>query len=549
MVSKSLRKRLLVAGTGLAVVSVVGAGILWQTRIGLAERVIANALAARGIAAVSFHVSMLGLRSIEVTDLSIGPSSDGPLPVADVEADRISVVYRFGELLSGRVQSIEIAGLRVKARVDDRGLSLGAADSLLEQGGGGGSGRGALPDIHVDGARIEIATPRGPLAIEGQLDISQAGVTAPIAISVPALRLFDRSASIRFQPVDFTGRADLDGQRLTLGATARSTAPGSTGVELAKISGDYDLAAAKGAARVSGALVFAPGKLEPQTVLPVLKGMATDVGGKLSYRADFTVSAGQMGSSGEVVLTGIGFEAYTAKFGGLTGTVKLASLMPPRTRGPQTLSVELVQAGFPLKDGRITFDVDKTGMPRLVEAVWPFAGGRLTLASTSSSDRFELTVEKVRVEALLALADVPGLSGSGTLSGKVPVRIENGNPIVEGGNLAAMEGGVIAYKSAAAEAVAGSEQTKLLTDALKDFHYTELVGTLDGNVNGDLQFRLRLKGANPALYNGYPIVLNVNLQGSLADLIRRGTVGLRPMELIRGEVAPQKVAPQKKETP
>ncbi|HUD49965.1 YdbH domain-containing protein [Parvibaculum sp.] len=549
MANKNIRRRLLLAGLGLVAVLLVGAGILWQTRIGLAERAIANALAARGIAPVSFHVSLLGLRSIEVGDLAIGPSANGAEPGPDVEADRISIMYRFGELLSGRVQSIEVSGLRVRARIDDRGLSLGAASSLLEQGGTGGAA-GALPDIHIDGARIEIATPQGPFAIEGQLDISKAGATAPIAISVPALRLFDRSASIRFQPVDFTGRADLDGQRLTLGATARSTAPGSTGVELAKISGDYDLAAAKGAARVSGALVFAPGKLEPQTVLPVLKGLATNVGGKLTYRADFTVSAGQMGSSGEVVLTGIGFEAYTAKIGGLTGPVKLASLMPPRTRGPQTLSVGLVQAGFPLKDGRVTFDIGKTGVPHLVDATWPFADGKLTLASTSSSsDRFELTAENVEVAALLALVDVPGLSGSGTLSGKVPVRIENGNPIVEGGNLAAMEGGVIVYKSAAAEAATGSEQTKLLTDALKDFHYTELVGTLDGNVNGDLQFRLRLKGANPALYNGYPIVLNVNLQGSLADLIRRGTVGLRPMELIRSEVAPQKVAPQKKETP
>ena len=100
------------------------------------------------------------------------------------------------------------------------------------------------------------------------------------------------------------------------------------------------------------------------------------------------------------------------------------------------------------------------------------------------------------------------------------------------GNIAAEEDGIIVYRGEAADAAA-TEQTKLLTDALKNFHYTELAGGLSGNANGELVLRLALKGANPDLYDGYPFAINVNLEGSLADLLRRGTVGFRPLELIK----------------
>jgi len=100
------------------------------------------------------------------------------------------------------------------------------------------------------------------------------------------------------------------------------------------------------------------------------------------------------------------------------------------------------------------------------------------------------------------------------------------------GNIAAEDQGIIIYRGEAADAAA-TEQTKLLTDALQNFHYTELAGGLSGNANGDLVLRLSLKGANPDLYDGYPFAINVKLEGSLADLLRRGTVGFRPLELIK----------------
>ena len=114
----------------------------------------------------------------------------------------------------------------------------------------------------------------------------------------------------------------------------------------------------------------------------------------------------------------------------------------------------------------------------------------------------------------------------------MPIAIRNGDPVLLDGAIASKEEGLIVYRGAGADAVS-SEQTKLLTDALRNFHYTDLEGGLSGNANGDVTLRLNLRGANPDLYDGYPFAINVKLEGSLADILRRGTVGFRPLELIK----------------
>lgn len=144
------------------------------------------------------------------------------------------------------------------------------------------------------------------------------------------------------------------------------------------------------------------------------------------------------------------------------------------------------------------------------------------------------------------MVEVPGLTATGRISGRIPVAIRNGDPILLDGSLAAEDDGIIVYTSGAADAVSG-EQTKLLTDALRNFHYTELSGGLSGNANGNLVLGLALRGSNPDLYDGYPFAINVKLEGSLAEALRRGTVGFRPLELIKQQSNPA-VTPPAKET-
>ena len=537
-----IARRLLIATAVLFVVGSVALVVAWQSRLGLAERIIADALTARGISNATFRVSSLGFKSIEARDLSIAVSSGEDAPPPDLSARRISVVYNFGELLSGRVQSIEVEGLRVNARLGDHGLSLGAADPLLQQGGTTPAAS-ALPVIHVTDAAIHLTTTQGTFDAAGDLDVTQDHATAPIVVTLPALRLSDAVAPALFEPVVLKARLQLDGQQLTFDADGRSAPARGTGVALTKITGQYDIDKAIASAKANGQLSFAPGKFEPKDLSPALKSLVRDLSGKVSYQADFSFAKSKLTSSGKAVLSDIGFSVGPTIVAGVAGTVRLSSLLPPRTSGVQTLTVAHVETAVPLDKGIVKFEVGPAMSAQLVEAVWPFTGGELTLtAPKKTPNSFNLKVQDVDIAKLLLLIDVPGLSGTGKLSGQFPLKIVDGDPIITDGALSASGSGVIIYNNAAADAAANTEQTQLLSDALKDFHYTELSGALDGNINGNLKFSIGLRGSNPSLYDGYPIKLNVNLEGSLVDIVRRGTVGLRPLELIQSGVGKEKEA-------
>lgn len=691
---KSTKRRL---GFGLAIfllLAAAGAGWLWAERAAVAEQAIARALAERGIERAAFRVGFLGLRSVVLTDIDIG---DG-----DVLVDRLTVTYSAGELLSGRVRSIDAGDVYLRLRADENGLSFGALDPLVR--GGEGGGVIVLPDIAVERVLIALETQAGsftltgPVAVaqtgstiiatlsgvtiaedevprlapivatgrvnlddgmlgfnlaltsaasgaegvalghvegsydmangtgamraEGQFDFARGGlmpqtlapvlapyyldvtggmayeadlmlstdgalitadmqldrlslqqsaagaasfsgrvsaskkfgeeVSSPGRIGLSSLRIDDLSSPQRFAPVRIEGDAKLSGSALDWHFVARSALPAIAGTRLGDLTGRYNLDTQKGNLRVAGDLSFAPGKVELQTLLPALRGMMTRMSGKASYIADVTLAEGALGSSGEATLKNVGFVTTAATFDGLSGTVKLASLLPPRTRGVQTLKVRTVEAGLPLADGVVKFDMGRDGL-RIIDARWPFANGQVVLVSGSGDifgpdARFDLKIEDIDLAALLLIVEVPGLSATGRISGAVPVVLRDGDPILLDGALAAEGSGIIIYLGAGGDMAPG-EETQLLTNALRNFHYTELTGGLSGNANGDLLLRLGLRGANPDVYDGYPFAINVTLEGSLADVIRRGTVGFRPLELIRDQSAPAVTPPADKIKP
>lgn len=382
-------------------------------------------------------------------------------------------------------------------------------------------------------------TAGGSFSLSGRID-AQGGLEGnalmPVHAELHRVTVRDMAAQERFAPIRIEGPLDYAKCRLAADLVIRSALPAVDGARLANVSASYEVDSGRGEVRARGDLSFAPGKLELQTLLPALKGTVARMNGSLAYDARANLQDGNFASSGQARLMDVGFAASAATVEKVNGTVSLSSLLPPRTKGVQSIDVGLLQAGLPLENGTVAFELDRSGL-RIVDASWPFAEGKLTLissnaTSSASNAEFLLGVRDVDLSALVALADIPGLRATGHISGDVPIAIRDGDPILLDGNIAAQEEGIIIYRGETAGAVA-TEQTKLLTDALRNFHYTELAGGLSGNANGELVLRLSLKGANPDLYEGYPFAINVNLEGSLADLLRRGTVGFRPLELIK----------------
>ena len=127
------------------------------------------------------------------------------------------------------------------------------------------------------------------------------------------------------------------------------------------------------------------------------------------------------------------------------------------------------------------------------------------------------------------MTEIPleGLEVSGRLDGRMPLRLTDDTIAIDNGELRTRGPGIIRYNIDPVDVDQEDESIALLLAAVRNFHYNEIIMTLNGTLGDELQVGLRVQGANPDLYDGYPIALNVNVSGALADILRRGLTGER----------------------
>ncbi|MEZ5834018.1 MAG: YdbH domain-containing protein [Dongiaceae bacterium] len=145
-----------------------------------------------------------------------------------------------------------------------------------------------------------------------------------------------------------------------------------------------------------------------------------------------------------------------------------------------------------------------------------------------------LNIDQLSVSELFKIAGVAGLSGEGAISGTAPITLFPNGIIVDHAQFAADAPGVLRYdaqQAPAALSTAGSSVGMAL-QALSDFHYKELIVTLDRKLTGDAELGLHISGSNPSFYNGYPVEFNLNLSGKLDEVLRKGLAGYRLPSII-----------------
>lgn len=153
-------------------------------------------------------------------------------------------------------------------------------------------------------------------------------------------------------------------------------------------------------------------------------------------------------------------------------------------------------------------------------------GGRLasepfSFTPAQQDFAFVLGVEGLELAQLLAEHPVRGLTGTGLIDGRLPLRWQEGKLTLTDGLLNARPpGGVIRYDHQAATAMARRNPAlKLVLDALSDFHYNALSAEATYHEDGTLLLALRLEGHNPQVERGRPIVLELNIEENLPALL------------------------------
>lgn len=151
---------------------------------------------------------------------------------------------------------------------------------------------------------------------------------------------------------------------------------------------------------------------------------------------------------------------------------------------------------------------------------------------------FPLELQGLRLEQLFTLYPAQGLAGSGTLDGRLPLRIGAAGIEVERGQVAARApGGHLQFHSERIRALGRSNPAmQLVTQSLEDFRFTTLSSQVDYDPQGKLRLAVRLEGRNPAIEQGRPIHFNINLEEDIPSLLASLQLTDKVSEIIRQRV-------------
>lgn len=428
----------------------------------------------------------------------------------------------------GRVLGIRIGD---GARIVGADLSVRASEglrirrpSLLEA---------EIPEIRL--TAVEEDRLRWTVATTGsRIELADAGVEI-VEINV------DASFVTPFSPESAV--AEVTGRILSPWIEPAAT-QGSFGVEEGTIIGEgrmdagtlsatyrlrHDLSSGNGRVVADvGEITFSPEGLQPSDLSDLAPGGVREVSGT----ADGVVRVqwgGGVGASAEVEIARTAFTTDQGAVSGLNASLTFDSLAPLTTDGVQRLTIDRIDIGVPLENGVVEAEILESGAIALETARFDLAGGTLNAAPTRipTNDtpwRLLLTLDSASLPQLLEGIPLENFSITGSVSGIVPLEI--GDTIrVDGAFLETDGPGTIRYNPAAAPetlpTLASPDGVQLLLLALADFHYESLTARISGPIDGDMTLELSIDGANPALYDGYPIALNLNLSGALNEILQQ----------------------------
>ncbi|UEM23050.1 YdbH domain-containing protein [Skermanella mucosa] len=347
-------------------------------------------------------------------------------------------------------------------------------------------------------------------------------------------------------PLRAQGRAEGDLLGSVLFDARLTDAAGTISVD---ISGEQDVPAGAGSAEVKMAPVrFTPGDPGLTGLFPFLGDWVETVTGTFGLDGRFAWGEGSGKGNASLLIENAAVETGGVTARGINAVLAADSLAPLRLPPGQVLSVALMDVGLPLTNAVVEFGIaaDRLSVAR---AEWQWAGGFVRAVpfdlglddfDPGGEERtIELEATGIDLQRLLSVAAVEGLSATGSLGGRLPVRVGQGSVTVTDGKLETLGPGTLRYDPAAPPAFLEGDpgsSTDMLLQALTDFRYESMELTVNGTAGGEMAIGFAIRGSNPDFYDGYPVALNLNVDGALDTILRRGITTYRIPEAVRDRI-------------
>lgn len=439
---------------------------------------------------VALRLGALGLQG-EVRQGPAGFGFQGPVTGSELAVAPFDAVIA-SNLLTARSLAFEL----------DMATPTGATTEFAEVRGKGALEGIALPDL---GVRLD----RSDLEIRG---LSLPSATGPIAILTTGLEA--QLGDTLHGGLDLDVSGDLvDGSRysgageLLLGYSASLPLSFDVDLDRAAVRVTLDQAPLPAGGFAAAARALA---------VPLPEGLAFRDGqlvldGTLS--ADASGVAGDLGLKGEALSMSLGESLFEGLF--FETRLSLADVLSGR--GPLALDLARLAAGLDLVSLSTDLDIRSTTDFGALDLEASLLGGRLSAPVLRLADgRLEdalIQWEGFDLGRLLTFLDVNGISGTGTMDASFPVTSTPEGVAVRDGRFSARGPGRLAYDS-------GGPATNIGLQALENFRYDSLEGTVNYGADGAYTIGLDLLGRNPDLYGGHPIRFRLNLGGAMPALFR-----------------------------
>jgi hypothetical protein len=287
-------------------------------------------------------------------------------------------------------------------------------------------------------------------------------------------------------------------------------------------TGGHDIPTGKGTLQFNSSPIVFSRSFQPRDLIKQFPEYVNNVVGRIEVELD-AAYGGEEGIAAHlaIALDGVGFNAGGGRISDIRGSIAPVALLPLSAKKIQSLTGTLHVDPVPPMPFAASFRLpgdDSFAIDRLeLEALQGSISVREFSFETNRPLVTEIRVHNADLASVLALIDLEGLSGSGTLSGAIPVRIDGSKVDIAKGSLASTEKGVLRYTGtgldqAVAAAGAAGDQIDLLRRALGNFHYDALTLDILRDQHGNGVLGLRISGHNPDVLEGHPFNININLE-------------------------------------
>lgn len=396
-------------------------------------------------------------------------------------------------------------------------------------------------------------------AVQGKLTIPKLQVTRQAFLMMMANVQMDIAAALDQQsgtanlvvsdvempnvvaPLRLTGKATLKGAKADIASTIIEPQSKTT----LALTGTYDLAQHTARTHIDlTPLTFAVGGWQPTDIVPVARDYLRDIAGSVGLKGDINMAAdGALTSNLNLALGNLSGKIGPAVIQNLNSVLQIDRPWPFSTAPGQSLAVEQVVLGLPFTNGLVQFDIDDGKTIKIDSGSLNLANGQVTLDPTTLStdapvQQLNLKVDRLGVDELFKLINISGLSGDGEISGNIPVSLFPDGVVIKDAKLAATGPGKLQYDVSLAPAAVknAGDNVNMALGALSDFHYKDLVITLQRQLTGDAALGLHISGSNPSFYNGYPVEFNFTANGRLDEILRQGLAGYQVPDMIEQQL-------------